>query len=524
MIFHGDEIELSTKPVHETLLERFELLDEKDPDNMAFVTAHNETDCLGFRELHRNVIVLSEWFVENGYKKGDVVLLAATNNWRFFAAALAAWRAGLVVSAASDQFTPFEMHYQIEDSQSKIVFVDAHTIPVVLEGSKGIQTIRHVVSFSPSPPTNVLSFESLASGKVKNLKMPEIDVVNDIVFLPYSSGTTGKPKGVMISHQNFAMMLASSLKVFGDIAASFGLPEDFVIPQDLHFLPMYHAMGMFRTLLNAYRGSTQILFSKFDLELMLQLIERHSVMNLAVVPAILVRMINSPLLSKYDISSVVSISVGSAPLPEGAVQKLKTILPDVRIVQGYGMTELTFASHLPGPGSPEGSVGRVVPGTSMKVLKEDGSLCKGYWRKEHLSKELIDEEGFMRTGDIVYFDKNGDTFICDRVKELIKVNAKQVAPAELESVLLEHDDVADVCVFGVEDELSGERPVACVVSKRNRDQETAKAIMQYINQKLARYKHVKEVEFVAEIMRTGTGKILRRSMKKMFLDSRKSRL
>uniref|UniRef100_A0A8R1ENL9 Uncharacterized protein n=1 Tax=Caenorhabditis japonica TaxID=281687 RepID=A0A8R1ENL9_CAEJA len=540
MYFHGDPLEQDKKPIHETLLEKFITLHEKDPENPAFVTAENESDYLSYQDLHTKIVALSEWFVENGYKKGDVVLIASNNNWRFFAAYLGAWRAGLIVSAASDQFTPFEMNQQIDDSQAQLIFVDAHTLLVVLEASKGVKTVRHIVSFSSSPPAKVLQFDTLTNRVVKNIKMPVIDAHNDIVFLPYSSGTTGKPKGVMISHINLSTMLASTLKAFGTIAMSFGLPEDFAIPQDLHFLPMYHAMGMFRTLINAYRGSTQIVFTKFNLELVLQLVEKHSIMSIAMVPAILVKMVNSPLLQKYDISSLATITLGSAPLPEGAVQKLKSILPDVKVVQGYGMTELTFASHFPAPDSPEQSVGRLLPGSSMKVTKEDGTLCgikeigelwikgpqmmKGYWRKDDLNKDLFDSEGYMRTGDIVYFDENGDTYICDRMKELIKVNAKQVAPAELESVALEHHDVADVCVFGVDDATSGERPVALVVPKGKRTQETAKAIMKHINDKLARYKHIKEVEFVSEIMRTGTGKILRRHMKKMYLEPRKSRL
>lgn len=504
------------------------------------MTAENEDDSLGFQQLGKKVLQISEWFVENGYKKGDVFLLASYNNWRCFAAALGAWRAGLIVSAAASQFTSFEMNYQIEDSQSQVILVDKHTLPVVQEACKNLKFVKQIISISANPPSPVIKFDVLTSRLVRNLKMPLIDPKNDIVFLPYSSGTTGKPKGVMISHLNFSMMLESSLRFFDANAKAIGLPPDFVLPYDLHFLPMYHAMGMFRTLLTSYRGTTQIMFTKFDMELMLKNIEKYSIMVLSLVPAIAVRMLNSPLLQKYDVSSLVSVTVGSAPFPESASKKLKQLLPNVNIVQGYGMTELTFATHLQSPGSPDGSVGRLVPGTSMKVKKEDGTLCgpheigelwikgpqmmKGYWKKEQQTNELLDEHGFMRTGDIVYFDKNGETFICDRIKELIKVNAKQVAPAELESVILEHDDVADVCVFGVDDASSGERPVACVVSKRGRDMETSKAIMKHINQKLARYKHIKEIEFVSEIMRTGTGKLLRRAMKKAFLDAKKAKL
>uniref|UniRef100_A0A1I7T487 AMP-binding domain-containing protein n=1 Tax=Caenorhabditis tropicalis TaxID=1561998 RepID=A0A1I7T487_9PELO len=500
MIFHGEKLEHSDKPIHEVLLERFDIHHKADPDSLAFVTAEDEKDSVTFGQLYKKIVQISEWFVENGYKKGDVVLLASYNNWRCFAAALGAWRAGVTVSAASSQFTSYEMRYQIEDCHAKLIIVDSHTISTVLEATKGLSFVKNIVTISPNPPSPVIQFVSLLARLVRNLRMPSIDPSTDLIFLPYSSGTTGKPKGVMITHLNFSMMLEACVKFFNGAHKALGLPEDFVFPHDLHFLPMYHVMGLFRALITSYRGTTQVLFTKFNMELMLKFIEEYSIAILALVPAIAVRLANSPdLLKKYDISSLSTISVGSAPLPVGAVQKLKQMLPNLKVVQGYGMTELTFATHLQSPDSPEGSVGRPIPGTSMKVKKEDGTLCKphevgelwikgpqmmkGYWKKENLLQELVDEDGFMRTGDIVYFDKNGETFICDRIKELIKVNAKQVAPAELESIALEHDDVADVCVFGVDDANSGERPVACVVPKGKRDLDTMKAIMKHVNRK-----------------------------------------
>ncbi|CAP22352.1 Protein CBG00883 [Caenorhabditis briggsae] len=541
MIFHGEKLEHHDTPVHDFLMDRFERHEKNDPNCLAFTTAENEQDSISYKNLKKKIIQISEWFLENGYKKGDVVLLAAHNNWRCFAFCMGAWRAGLVVSAASSQFTAYEMNYQIEDSHSQLILADAQTLPVVLEASKNLKFVKNVVSIAPNSPKPVIEFEVLTSRLIRNLKMPKIDPMNDLVLLPYSSGTTGKPKGVMITHLNVSMMMVSCIQFHDAIAKSYGLPPDFIFPHELHFLPLYHVMGLFRALLTSYRGSNQILFTKFDMELMLKSVEKYSIAILAAVPAIIVRMVNFPLLKNYDLSSLGTISVGSAPLPDGALQKLKKLIPDLRIVQGYGMTEFSFATHMQSPDCADGSVGRPVPGTSMKVKKEDGTLCgphevgelwikgpqmmKGYWKKEAATQELKDEDGFMRTGDIVYFNENGDTFICDRIKELIKVNAKQVAPAELESVILEHDDVADVCVFGVDDKDSGERPVACVVSKQGkRDLETMKAIMRHINQKLARYKHIKEIEFVGEILRTGTGKILRRTMKKAFLDAKKSRL
>lgn len=621
MILHGASLEMSDRPVHETLLERFNELHAKNPENLAFVTAENDKDYVNFQQLHKKVVILSEWFVESKYKKvsfatgkfSELLISQRSTNDKYFRAtkdtntfvhfifrvilfssppttiggsSLSPWPRGEQGSLFQQPPTsslhvilsyrlPSKHPYLQSKCATKLMIRRPRWSSSMIRPfqlfKKPRRTCRPSDTSSRSLHLLHLQFftsrlSRVVSSEICKCQLSTLRMIL-FFFLTHQEPLENQKESwspirifqwwwlLVLSGlfgTNWTMIFDS--RAFGEVTKAFGLPEDFVIPYDLHFLPMYHALGMFRTLLNSGRGSTQIIFTKFDMELMLKLVEKYSIMSLAMVPAILVRLVHSPLLQKYDLSSLTSISVGSAPLPEGAVQKLKMVLPNVKIVQGYGMTELTFASHLHHAESPPGSVGRLLPGTSMKVKKEDGTLCgvgevgelwikgpqmmKGYWRKESLSKELIDEEGYMRTGDLVYFDKNGDTFISDRIKELIKVNAKQVAPAELESVILEHDDVADVCVFGVDDATSGERPVACVVSKKRKDLETAKAIMQHINrecsvlryhwtpfsEKLARYKHIKEVEFVNQIMRTGTGKILRRTMKKMFLDSRKARL
>ncbi|CAI5440681.1 unnamed protein product [Caenorhabditis angaria] len=525
MILSGGDLEVPKLPIHEVLLARCLQNSEKDPENPAFISAENRGDSISFKEVVQFTIKISEFFVENGYKKGDVIMIATNNNWRFVVTCLGAWRAGLIVSGACPQFTEYEFDYQITDSTAKLIFCD---------------TATHSTLRKAAPNHKIIVFDTEEYSKIlktaeKSRKMPEISM-DDLLYLPYSSGTTGKPKGVMISHGNFVMMVMANVKKIGELTVAHGLPEDFAQPQDLHFLPLYHAMGMFKAVITCYRGSTQIMFAKFNLELMLQLIEEFSILGISMVPAILVRLVNSPLLQKYDISSLISIASGSAPLPQGTIDKLKEILPDVKIQQGYGMTELTFASHLPAVGSPEGSVGKLMAGTFMKVLKgTSGELCgpneqgelwikgpqvmKGYWKKPELMRDLIDSDGFMRTGDIVYFDKDGNTFICDRIKELIKVNGKQVAPAEIESLMMKNENVADCCVFGIDDEKCGEIPVACVVFKGASAHHDD--IIAHVNSKLAAYKRIRILEIVPEVLRNATGKILRRTMKENYLKKRK---
>ncbi|CAD6195797.1 unnamed protein product [Caenorhabditis auriculariae] len=469
-------LELPTKTVHERILDKC----LEWPEKTALVAAEDANDSITFKQLHDYSLGVSAWLQDHGYIKGDIALICTYNDWRYFPFILGCWNAGLIVSCASPQFTKYELSGQLEDATAKLVV--------------GLRTLRKFVP-------------------------PKFDLKIDLLLLPYSSGTTGKPKGVMITHMNYSSMLTSFVLKTGKDMVKRGLPEDFALPMALQFLPIYHAMGLFRSFVSIYQGTTQIIMAKVDLKRVLELVQEHALMQLSLVPAVLLRLCDSPLMSKFDLSSVLSISSGSAPLPQSAVRKIQKILPNVRIGEGYGMTELTCASHFMSPESPPGSIGRLVPGTEMKVISENGNECgvgqigecwirgpqvmKGYWRQPEKTAEVLNDDGFLRTGDIVWFDERGDTFICDRAKELIKVNGKQVAPAELESVLLEHEAVRDACVFGVVDERRGEAPVATVVVSSDVD---VRQLEDFVGKKLAPYKRLKAIEFVKEIARTSTGK------------------
>ncbi|VDO59756.1 unnamed protein product [Haemonchus placei] len=466
-----------------TILRRCLEFHEEDPNRKAFIPSEDEQNPISFKQLYDYSTALSSWFIENGFQKGDVILLYMTNCWQFVACCLGAWSAGLIVSPASSSFTEY--------------------------GNDVLDLMKIFSTRRPTPQAPV-----------------RIDMERDLVCLPYSSGTSGVPKGVMISHKNYAMMLSAFVRKQDDDYKSLGF-EKYVPPTHaLAHLPFYHVMGLFGMLVALYHGTTQIIMDKFDLKTLLRHIQNYKLTTVAVVPAMALMIADSPLLDEYDLSSLKIIACGAAPLGTAIVDRLLERLPGIIFRQGYGMTELSVASHIGSLDTPEGSVGKLMPGTKMKVVAEDGRLCGpyengemwisgpqvmiGYWNRPDQTKETYDSDGFMRTGDIVYYDKDGFTFICDRQKELIKVNGKQVSPSEIESVLLAIPGITDCCVIGIPDEKFGEIPMAYVISKVV----TEEQISAFVNERLASYKRLRGgVKFVDEIPRTSTGKLLRRELK-----------
>ncbi|VDO94887.1 unnamed protein product [Heligmosomoides polygyrus] len=414
------------EPLHATILRRCLEIHAQEPNRKAFVSY-----CSAAADGFQIQLALCSWFQEQGFKKGEVVLLFMYNSWQFVASCIGAWSAGLIVSPASSSFTE---------------------------------------------PNAVRQ------------RMP----VKDLLLLPYSSGTSGLPKGVMISHRNYAMMLQSYTRSdFKAIGLEGYAPPTYAIT----VLPFYHVMGLFGMIMHMVNGTTQLLMRKFDLSLWLQHIQDYKITMVSIVPAIALQMAYSPLLDNYDLSSLFMIASGSAPLSQSVVDRLQKRLPNVSFRQGYGMTELSVASHTGSMDTPDGSVGKLLPGTRMKVVDENGRLCGpneqgemwisgpqvmvGYWKRPELMKESFDSDGFMRTGDVVYYDSDGFTFVCDRMKELIKVNGKQVSPSEIEALLLSLPGVSDCCVFGVPDERHGEAPVAYVVSKTVNEEQINALVKEY---------------------------------------------
>ncbi|WP_346768321.1 AMP-binding protein [Streptomyces sp. R301] len=346
---------------------------------------------------------------------------------------------------------------------------------------------------------------------------PDIEPAADVVALLHSSGTTGHPKGVMLTHRN---MIANVLQT-SEVAPLERGEKVLAVP------PFHHAFGLIMVM-NAtlLQGATLVTMERFEPEAYLKAIQDHRITRLYVVPTIAVLLARSPLVDRYDLSSLRSIVSGGAALDPEIARVCRERL-GCAIGQGYGLTEalVSFMQHDGGVSA--GSVGhnspnvecKVVdavtgeelgPGRRGEVLVRGPHVMKGYLRAPEATGQVLEPDGFLRTGDLGYMDENGELFVVDRIKELIKYKGQQVSPVELEAVLMTHPKVVDAAVIGVPDDEASEIPKAFVVVT---EPTPPKEITAFVAARVAPYKKIRRVEFVDRIPRTPVGKIERRALK-----------
>jgi len=349
----------------------------------------------------------------------------------------------------------------------------------------------------------------------------------DTCLMPYSSGTTGLPKGVMLTHYNLVANIRQLMKIIGED------PKSQMGNVQLLVMPLYHVSGLVGLLLGGLAaGKCSHVMVKFDPNVYLQQVSETKSHQLSVVPPILVYFNKSGLFNKYDLSNVTNIIVGAAPLDKETEKETCRLLPSVtHFDQAYGMSETSCIAFANSQNmSRAGSVGhpapnveavvvdpdtgkRVGPGQRGEIWMRGPMVMKGYWCRPQATASTVDKDGWLHSGDVGYFDGDGFLFIVDRLKELIKYKGYQVAPAELEGLLLSHPDVADAAVIGVPDALSGELPRGYVVLKAGRHC-TPEQIAQFVSGLVSPQKHLRGgVRLVKEIPKSAAGKILRRVLR-----------
>jgi acyl-CoA synthetase (AMP-forming)/AMP-acid ligase II len=346
---------------------------------------------------------------------------------------------------------------------------------------------------------------------------PAVDPDTAVALLPWSSGTTGLPKGVMLTHANLVTTVRQ-------INRGLRLTAHDTV---LAVAPFFHVMGFTATLaLPLACGATVVTMPRFDLEGFLALVQGHRVTVLVVPPPIMAALARHPLVDRYDLSSLQLIVSGGAPLGADLQRAVAARVPGAAVGQGWGLTETSIGVTTPDrdAGTVPGSVGRVLPNTELRVVDpatghdlgagERGELwargpqvMAGYLGRPDATAELVDADGWLHTGDLGHVDDDGNVFVVDRLKELIKVSAYQVAPAELEALLAEHPAVADAAVIPRPDATYGEVPVALVVPGAEVDPDQ---LMAWVAAQVAPHKRVRAVRLVDAIPRTPSGKLLRR--------------
>jgi acyl-CoA synthetase (AMP-forming)/AMP-acid ligase II len=438
-----------------------------------------------------------------GLRTGDVLAIWAPNAPEWAIAALGAMAAGATVTGVSPVGTERELAGQLMDCEASILA----TVPALVSAARDVaQTagVREVV----------LLDEIEGDGPVPAVAL---DPARAVGLLPYSSGTTGLPKGVMLTHANLVAgvgQVRSALKV---------QPRDTIVA----VAPFAHVMGFVITLAAALAsGAALVTLPRFALKSFLELVERHRATMLIVPPPVMAALAGHPAVEGRDLSSIEFVVAGGAPVPEETARAVDERLPGAVVRLGYGLTETTATATAPDRELTvaPGSVGRAMPDTELRVVDpqtgadlgpgERGELwvrgpqtMAGYLHRPDATAAMVDADGWLRTGDLVVVDDDGQVFIVDRLKELIKVNGFQVAPAELEALLVTHPAVADAAVIARPDAARGEAPVAVVVAREALDVDD---LMEWVARRVAPYKRIRAVRFVAAIPRTASGKILRR--------------
>jgi acyl-CoA synthetase (AMP-forming)/AMP-acid ligase II len=446
-------------------------------------------------------------FAAEGLGKGDVVAILSPNSPEWLVACHGAIAAGGVVSGLNPLWSADEVAAQIHDSAARFLVTTgplAATARAAAEKA-GVGT-RLVLLDGHSPGslrlTDLLACPDPAPDVV-------IDPAVDLALLPYSSGTTGLPKGVMLTHR------ACVANVLQTVAALRIGPDD----RTLAVAPLSHAVGWGVVANCALRnGATIVTLPRFDPHAFLGAIQEHRVTQTVVVPPVVLALARHPAVADYDLSSLNWLACGAAPLGADLQRECMALL-GIPVVQGFGMTEAvaTIAADRIDTDVVAGSCGQLLPGVEGRIDPLTGelwirsrALMAGYLGQPEATGATVDADGWLHTGDVGHFDENGALFVVDRIKELIKVKAYQVAPAELEAVLRGHPAVADAAVIGIPDERSGEVPKAFVVA---RTPVSADELMAHVAAHVAPYKQVREIAFIDAVPVSPSGKILRRLLR-----------
>ncbi|MFF5534187.1 4-coumarate--CoA ligase family protein [Streptomyces cinerochromogenes] len=505
-------------PIHEAVLGRAAAFG----DQPALVDGTDGTT-LTYEQVDRFHRRLAAALADAGVRKGDVLALYSPNTIAFPTAFYAATRAGAAVTTVHPLATAEEFARQLQDSGARWIVTVSPLLETARRAAEIAGGVREILVCDSAP-----GHRSLIDLLATTAPEPDIaiDPAEDIAALPYSSGTTGTPKGVMLTHRQIATNLAQL-----EPAVPAG-PGDRI----LAVLPFFHIYGL-TALMNAplRHGATVVVLPRFELETFLAAIETHRITGLYVAPPIVLALAKHPAVSRYDLSSLKYVISAAAPLDARLALACAERLGLPPIGQAYGMTELSPGTHVVPLDrlreAPAGTVGRLIAGTEMRIVSLDDpgkdlgtgepgeilirgpQVMKGYLGRPDATTAMIDPDGWLHTGDVGHVDPDGWLFVVDRVKELIKYKGFQVAPAELEALLLTHPGIADAAVIGAYNDDGNEIPHAFVVRAPTADGLTENDVLLYVAERVAPYKRVRRLTFIDTVPRAASGKILRRQLR-----------
>jgi len=510
----------SNRFLHDVILDSC----RRHPEKIALIDTSNGRR-FTYAEYGDNVERVAHGFVAAGLQPGDVIAIFLPNSWEFAVAYHAATLAGGIPTLLNPNYREREVRYQLDTSGASFLITDG---PLLNDISlSGLPMLRRIFTIrQPIPQTQ--DFADLLKTTTATLPRPAKPSLETVAALPFSSGTTGLPKGVMLSHHN---LVANVYQVLGPNAAPF-------IPQDvmLCFLPLYHIYGLTVGLsLTLTLGATLVLMPRFDMPKLLALLQQERVTMVPMVPPAINALCQAAEAGHFPKEHCLRwIKSGAAPLAPELARRL-TELTGVTVNQGYGMTEASPVTHVGYNAPPNmnrpASIGQplaltecrildvndreVAPGEQGELVMHGPQFMLGYWKDPQTTAAVL-RDGWYYSGDIVRTDEDNFFYVLDRRKEMIKYKGFPVAPAEVEAVLLEHPAVRDCGVVAKPDPDAGEIPCAFVVLRPGyaSSSRLSHELQTFVSDRLTSYKQPREVHFVDAVPRTPSGKILRRELRK----------
>jgi 4-coumarate--CoA ligase len=503
------DVEIPSVPITEYVLRRAdELADRRAIEDVGSGRGYT------YGQLKGAIHALAGGLQARGVGPGTTIAIMAPNVPEYAIVFHGVAVAGATNTTLNPTYTADEIRHQLQDSGAEMLVTIGmflETAQAAVEGTK----VTEIVTMDAVEGTTPLT--ALFGDPIEQV---DVDTAEHVVVLPYSSGTTGLPKGVMLTHRNLVANIAQCdpvLDVSGDDEVAIAA------------LPFFHIYGMQVLMNGLLANGVQVLsMPRFDLQQALEAIQEQKVTRFFAVPPMVLALAKHPLVDEYDLSSLRQVFSGAAPLGADLAEEAAARI-GTEVVQGYGMSELSPVSHATPPGEYRpGTSGVAVPNTECRIVDADGEdqdvggrgelwvrgpqVMKGYLNNPEATRNTIDDEGWLHTGDVAELDEAGHYSIVDRVKELIKYKGFQVPPAELEALLITHPKIADCAVIGIPDPEAGELPKAFIVLAPGQEM-TAEEVQEFVAGKVATYKQVRQVEFIDEIPKSASGKILRRFLR-----------
>ena len=498
-----------------------------------------DRDCVVFEgkrwtyaQINERVNRLGNALTTLGIKKGDRVGILHVNCSQYIETYFAAAKQGAIFVPLNFRAKTDELTYMITNAEVKTLFVGNRYLDIVNSMLPQCPTVKECISVD-SQRNGMGYYEDLIRSSSPEESVCEIED-DDITILLYTSGTTGRPKGVPLGHNAFVTYVLDNVD-----PASPDIEE-----RNLLTVPLYHVAGIQAMLAAIYGGRTLVLMRQFEVKEWLDTIQREKATRAMLVPTMLKRVIDDPAFGKHDLSSLKVITYGAAPMPFEVIHKAIQVMPWVRFINAFGQTETGSTITTLGPedhvieGTEEekkkklkrlsSSIGRPLPDVEVKIVDEEGEtlppsevgeilargprMMTGYWRDEGKTAQVMMSDGWLRTGDMGWMDEEGYLYLTGRADDMIIRGGENISPEEVEDVLRLHPKVEDAAVIGVPDVEWGQQPLAVVVLKRG-EVATPEEIMEHCRSKLAGFKRPRSVVFVDTLPRNPMGKLLRKKLR-----------